>query len=350
MSSETLPPFDRGVLATLVHFEGSSSKRPGTQMWIDDRGAIVGSVTIGGCVDARVIEHAPDVLALGRATMLTVPFGDDDAWALGLSCAGTVHVLMEPVGLQPTHPVRETLAFVREQNGRGVRTAIAVTVDDAQRIARAESGATIGSLGHEGVDAAAVALLQDWIEKEKGSGMTKLETAFGARELFVEVHVPGIELIVFGASHVAVPLIAYASQLGWRSIIVDSREAFATRARFPNASELLVGMPSEVAERLKLGRQSAVVLLSHDYKFDLPVLRKIVTSSVAYVGCLGSRKRGAALRSFLAEQGIPAEALERIHVPIGLNIGANSAEEIALSIAAEILAVLRQRSGASMRV
>jgi xanthine dehydrogenase accessory factor len=156
-------------------------------------------------------------------------------------------------------------------------------------------------------------------------------------------------LVVFGATHVAMPLVDLAHTLGLHTVVVDGRERFASRERFPRANELLVGMPSEIAESLPLGPTSLVVLLAHDYKYDLPVLRTVLSTDAAYVGLLGSRRRGHALLDFLREEGVTAEQLQRVRVPVGLDIGARSASEIALSVLAEAMAVLRGRSGGAMR-
>jgi xanthine dehydrogenase accessory factor len=132
-------------------------------------------------------------------------------------------------------------------------------------------------------------------------------------------------------------------------VIVDGRDAFATPERFPAVDEILVGMPSEIAGRMSLGPTSMVVLLSHDYKYDLPVLRAVLESRTAYIGCLGSARRGKAMLEFLAEQGVPPEQLARIRIPVGLDIGAKSPAEIALSVLAEALAVSRGAGGGSMK-
>jgi xanthine dehydrogenase accessory factor len=130
---------------------------------------------------------------------------------------------------------------------------------------------------------------------------------------------------------------------------VDGRDRFATRERFPGADEILVGMPSELAERMPLGRTSLVVLLSHDYKYDLPVLRAVLESDAAYVGVLGSRRRGRALLDFLAGEGVSPEQLSRVRIPVGLDIGGTTPEEIALSVLAEAVAVCHGRHGGPMR-
>jgi len=171
----------------------------------------------------------------------------------------------------------------------------------------------------------------------------------GGQRLYFERHAPPLTLVVFGATHVAMPLVSLGGVMGLRTVVVDGRDLFATRDRFPDADELIVGMPSELAERMPLGRQSLVVLLSHDYKYDLPVLRAVLASDAAYVGVLGSRRRGKALLEFLSEEGVPADQLARVRIPVGLDLGGSSPEEIALSVLAEAIAVHHGRSGGPMR-
>jgi xanthine dehydrogenase accessory factor len=146
-------------------------------------------------------------------------------------------------------------------------------------------------------------------------------------------------LIVFGASHVAMPLVSLAHDLGLKTVVVDGRPRFATRERFPDVDELLIGIPSEIAESLAYTSSTFVVLTAHDYKFDLPVLRVVLPARPAYVGLLGSKRRGAAIKEFLREGGMDEGLLDQLHVPTGLNIGAETAAEIALSILAEAVAI-----------
>jgi xanthine dehydrogenase accessory factor len=171
----------------------------------------------------------------------------------------------------------------------------------------------------------------------------------GEHRLFFERQAPPVTLVIFGATHVAMPLVSLGRVMGLRTVVVDGRDRFATRERFPGADEVMVGMPSELAERMPLGSESLVVLLSHDYKYDLPVLRAVLASDAAYVGVLGSRRRGKALLDFLAAEGVPAQQLARVRIPVGLDLGGNTPEEIALSVLAEAIAVFHGRQGGPMR-
>ena len=243
-------------------------------MWVGESGAILGAVTIGGCVDARVIEVAGQVLANWTAQQLTISLNDDEAWDVGLTCGGEVEVLVEPVNL------------------------------------RDEEDAVIRRL--------------------------REQEALRAQP----------RLVIVGAGHVAMALVPIARALDFETIVVDGRERYATRARFPDADMLRVGMPSEIVESLGGGAETAIVLLTHDYKYEIPVLRWALRSTVGYIGMLGSKRRASAIRALLAEDGLTEPELARLHIPIGLDLGGKSATEIALSIASEIVAL---RAGRTLR-
>ncbi|MBC7898365.1 MAG: XdhC family protein [Cytophagaceae bacterium] len=348
---DVLPlPTKRAAVATLVSTEGSSPRDTGARMWVDESGAIIGSVTIGGCVDARVIEEAQQVIDAGASRVLSMALGDEDAWALGMTCAGTVEVLIEPYAPVPeTDPVARSLDMAGKEVASGRRMAVVVPLLGATgRLDVTEDGTTRGTLGLPALDIAATTLALTRIEEGR-SGTSTIATPTGDVRVYVDVHAPALTLVIFGATHVAMPLVEMAKVVGWRTVVVDGRERFATRERFPLVDDMIVGMPSEIATRLPLGPTSLVVLLSHDYKYDLPVLQAVLASDAAYVGCLGSARRGAAMLAFLAEQGVPAEQLARVRIPVGLDIGARSASEIALAVIAEALAVQRGREGRPMR-
>ncbi len=313
-------------------------------MWVDAEGHIVGGVTIGGCVDARVVEESAQVLTDHRARVVSLSLGDEDAWAIGLSCAGTVEVLVEYFDPDVAHGVAGALQTAQSEVREG-RTAwiVSTLADVPRRLVVLADGRRVGTLGDPQLDQAAHGAVEGNVGAR--SGVQQI----GDHRLYFELHAPPLTLVVFGANHVAQPLVELAGPLGMRTVIVDGRDVFATRERFPNADDILVGMPSEIAKRLQLNAGCMVVLLSHDCKYDLPVLRAVLESDAGYIGCLGSVRRAKALLTFLAEEGIPVARLARVHVPVGLDIGAKSAAEIALSVLAEGLAVLRKRPGGSMR-
>ncbi len=342
----------RVAMATLVATRGTSPRREGAKMWVSDRGAIVGSVTIGGCVDARVIQASDDALRSNAPALLTVELGDEDAQEMGLTCAGAVDVLVEPMALDdPADPVRKLYARVRAYAAAGGRAVLITPLrPGGGKLAMFDDGRLLGELtlpDPERVMREGRSLLR------RGTPRT-LELPVGGGEIariYFEVHAPPLNLVVFGAGHVAQALVRFAHGLGMRTTVVDARDRYANPGAFPEADEIRVAIPSEVAaEVLPLGRSLAAVLVAHDYKYDLPVLRELVRGDAAYVGMLGSRRRGQAMMSMLAEEGIPPEQLEQVHTPVGLDIGAESAAELAISILAEILAERSGRPGGSMRL
>ena len=331
----------RVAMATLVGTRGTSPKREGAKMWVGEEGRILGSVTIGGCVDARVIEDAEKALASSQPRLLQVDLGDEDAWEMGLSCAGSLDVLIEPFDLtQPNNTLVDIYREVRSAIDQGKTVAIVTPLkDSAHRLLVFED-----KTADLDMEVRNVAL--DLMRKRKSATVSLGDPQV---EVFFEVHGPPPTLIIFGAGHLSMPLVSLAHDLGLKTIVVDGRPRFATRERFPEVDELLIGIPSEIAQTLAYNSSTFVVLTAHDYKYDLPVLKVVLPAGAAYVGLLGSKRRGKAIKEFLKDGGMDQSLLDRLHVPTGLDIGADSAPEIALSILAEAVAIKSGRRGASLR-
>lgn len=330
----------RVAMATLVSTRGTSPKKEGAKMWVGEEGRILGSVTIGGCVDARVIADAEKALATSQPRLLQVDLGDEDAWEMGLSCAGSLDVLIEPFDLTTNNTLVDTYRAVRTAIEQGKTVAIVTPLkDSARRLLLFEDGTTDSDN-----EVCKVAL--DLMRKRQSATVS---VGSPPVELFFEVHGPSPALIVFGAGHLSMPLVSLAHDLGLKTIVVDGRPRFATRERFPEADELLIGIPSEIAQTLSYNSSTFVVLTAHDYKYDIPVLKVVLPAGAAYVGLLGSKRRGKAIKEFLKDSGMDQALLDRLHVPTGLDIGAESAAEIALSILAEAVAIKTGRPGASMK-
>jgi xanthine dehydrogenase accessory factor len=337
------------ALATLVNTRGTTPRKEGAKMLVGEGGRVLGSVTIGGCVDAQVIEESASVLEAQRPRLLELDLGDEEAWEIGLTCGGTIEVFVEPVDL--AKPSDETLAVYErlrahaEAGGRGAVLTRLQAVDGDRSSSGAkmlllDTGAREGTLGEAALDAAAVVQGAAAIKAGK-SGTLTIE---GTR-VFAEVFVPASILLVVGAGHVAMPLVTLARVLGFKTVVIDGRPRFATRERFPDVDELKIGIPSELVQGVPLVPSTALVLVAHDYKYDLPVLRHALATPVGYVGLLGSSRRGKAILDLLREDGVTENALARVHVPIGLDLGAQSAPEIALAVLAEVLAVQRNATG-----
>ncbi len=329
-------------MATLVNTRGTTPRKEGAKMLIGEQGHVLGSVTIGGCVDAQVIEESGRVLAAMEPRLLELNLGDEEAWEIGLTCGGTIEVFVEPLALDRPHA--GALRFyerVRAHAAAGGRGALVTRLDGAGgKLLVLDDGTVDGSLGDTFLDERFGAEAREVM----AGGASKTVVLEGVRA-FVEVFAPPALLLVVGAGHVAMPLTGLARLLGYRTVVMDGRPRFATRERFPDADELRVGIPSELIREYPLTPAAALVLVAHDYKYDLPVLRYALETDVAYIGMLGSTRRGATILKFLAEEGVSDAQLKRVRVPVGLDLGARSAPEIALAILAEIQAVRGGGSG-----
>jgi xanthine dehydrogenase accessory factor len=333
------------AVATLVNTHGTTPRKEGAKMVVGERGDIVGSVTIGGCVDAQVIEEAEDVLSSMRPRLLELNLGDEEAWEIGLTCGGTIEVFVEPLALDRSDDVGARFYDRLHAHARaGGRGAIVTRLEgDGGKLLVLGDGTVEGTLGDAFLDERFAAEARTAI----AAGASRTLFLEGTRA-FVEVVTPPALLLVVGASHVAMPLITLARTLGYRTAVLDGRPRFATRERFPDVDELEIGIPSELVTRYPMIPSTALVLVAHDYKYDLPVLRHALANPVGYIGMLGSSRRGAAILKLLREEGVDEASLARVRVPIGLDLGARSAPEIALAVLAEIQMVRAAATGQPM--
>ena len=295
---------ERVAMATLVAARGGSPRPLGAKLFVGEGGRLLGSVSIGGCVDARVVEHGERLLRENRSERVTVTVDDAEALELGLTCGAEFDLLIEPVSLRKNDP---TVA----------------AYESATRISKAGNTAFIVTTMVRGRPKRTV--VSSAADVPKGA-------------LFVECMTPPDVLVLVGASDVGAALARFTRALGMRVSVVDGRERYATRDRFATADELLVGMPSDLV-RPYLAAGASIVLAAHDYKYELPILREALRSPVRFVGMLAGRKRADAVRAVLREEGLSEDEIARLHSPIGLDIGGREPEEIALSIAAQLVAV-----------
>ena len=337
----------RVAMATLVATRGTSPKREGAKMWVGEEGRILGSVTIGGCVDARVIAESEKVLSSFKPQLVEMRLGDEDAWEMGFSCAGDLDVLIEPVDIRnPVGNLLDLYRAVRVALDHGKHAVLVTSLKDiAAKLLIIEGGEISGTLGTPELDREAQHIALDLVRKRTSCTVSLAKS----NPVFFEVHGPPPTLIVFGAGHVAMPLISLAHDLGLKTVVVDGRPRFATRERFPDVDELFIGIPSEIAETLSYTSSTFVVLTAHDYKYDLPVLKVVLPAKPGYVGLLGSKRRGKAIMEFLKDGGMDESLLGQLHVPTGLDIGADTAPEIALSILAEAVAIKSGRQAAFLK-
>ena len=294
----------RVAMATLMAARGGSPRPIGAKLFVGENGRLLGAVSIGGCVDARIVEHGERLLKANRWEKVTVTVDDVEALQLGLNCGAEFDMLIEPVNLTEGDPA--ITAYER-----------------AARIARSGRAAFVATT------------LTGRRPKREVS-----ESPFASSDAstFVERIAPAETLVIVGGTDVGVALARLAHAIGMRVIVVDGRDRFVTRDRFPHADELHAGIPSEIVAPL-LGAGASLVLVTHEYKYELPILRDALRRDLRYVGMLAGRKRAEGIRSMLREGGITDDELARLHAPIGLDIGGREPEEIAVSIIAQVIAV-----------
>jgi xanthine dehydrogenase accessory factor len=304
------------ALATVVETWGSAPRQAGSQLAISGSGEIMGSVS-GGCVEGAVVTEALAALEDGTPRLLTFGVSDETAFAVGLACGGTIRVLVEPVGtVAPalTAPLLEALVAARASR---TPAALAVRLDGWER-----------HLLRPGDDAAADARF-----RSDRSGMEE-------DGRFLAIHNPPLRMIVVGAVHIAQSLLPMARACGYDPVLIDPRSAFGSASRFPG--EVLVeDWPDEAMEALAPDARTAIVTLTHDPKLDDPAIRIALRSGAFYLGCLGSTRTHAKRVDRLREAGFSEAEIDRIHAPVGLDIGAKTPAEIAVSIMAQVTQALR---------
>lgn len=298
------------VVATVVATRKSAPRPIGSKLIVREDGSMEGSVS-GGCVESDVVLAAQEVIAGGPARLLTYGITDDMAFGIGLPCGGEIDVFVEPAGVEPP---------------------------DSDVVLTVVAGDGVGEKLHD-------------VELERAArrrGRSHLMD-MGERKVFADVVEQPARLLVYGAVDTADALCAAAKLLGWHTVVADARPRFATRERLPHADEILVAWPEEALEQVRPDLGTAVVLLTHDDKFDFPMLRGTLTTDAFYIGLLGSRRNQERRRALLLEEGVSEAELDRISGPSGLDIGAETPAETALSILAEIMSARAGRSGGPLK-
>jgi xanthine dehydrogenase accessory factor len=343
--------------AVVVRTFGSAPRPEGAVLLVADDGRLIGSVS-GGCVEGAAAEEIERARRTGNARVIRYGISDEEAWDVGLACGGTIDVLV-----QPEVPAAVTAAAAGSLGPRGRSVAVAtplpadappaafgphqpgVGAPPASPIVLGVSGelleGTTGDLATDAALGAAAARILD-----DGRSRT---VEVGDRAFFVEAFPVRPRLVVVGAVEVARSLVRYARELGYETVVVDGRAAFATRERFPDVDGIVVAWPDEAFATLEVGPNDAVAILSHDPKFDEPAIVEATRRGCRYVGAVGSRKTQSDRRERLYESGLTAEEVGRLRGPIGLDLGGRDPAETALAIMAEIVATRRGGSGIPMR-
>ena len=322
------------ALATLVHVRGSTPRLPGARLCVTRSGRMAGSVS-GGCVENDVVEHAMQVLDAGRPVVATYGVADEAGLEVGLSCGGSIDVLIEPFAAHEAWQAARRAVEGREPAVLGIGLAPAVLL--GRKLAVLADGSTVGSIDPE-VDRR-VAVEASRLLQEGGTRVLAVPRGAGDATVYIEAFPRPLRLFIVGATHTAIALCRMAKQLGFHVTVIDARAAYASRERFPDADALCCVHPVEVLDEAGLDASSYIVTLTHDPKFDYPALARALRSDARYIGALGSRGTHERRKAALARQGLADADLARIRAPIGLDLGGRAAEEVAIAILAEMQAV-----------
>ncbi len=357
------------AVATVVATNGSAPRQPGAALAVDADGTAIGSVS-GGCVEGAVYELCQEALRTGEPVLERFGYSDEDAFAVGLTCGGIIDILVQPVRTSvprpagdsggagnPVDSTADTLAAALAAAASGEAAALARVVQGpAELLGRAllvrPDGGHTGTLGgHPGLDHTVVEETRALLDAGR---TTTLEIgAEGSRcgspvALLVESSVPAPRMIVFGAIDFASALVRVGKFLNYHVTVCDARPVFATRTRFPDADEIVVDWPHRYLDSQDLDSRTVLCVLTHDAKFDVPLLERALRLPVAYVGAMGSRRTHLDRQQRLRDVGLSELEVNRLRSPIGLDLGARTPEETALSIAAEIVANRRGGTGAPL--
>lgn len=352
------------AVATVVAVGGSAPRQPGAALAVDADGTAIGSVS-GGCVEGAVYELCRQALEDGETVLERFGYSDEDAFAVGLTCGGVIDILVTPV--RAADPARPAVATALAAAARGEAAAVArvvrgpaelmgralvVGADEGEAEADPDPAGHVGGFGgHPELDRTVAAEARAFLDAGRTGTLEIGEQ--GSRcgaplTLLIESSVPPPRMIVFGAIDFASALVRIGKFLGYRVTVCDAREVFATRTRFPEADEIVVEWPHRYLERTAVDARTVLCVLTHDAKFDVPLLKLALRLPVAYVGAMGSRRTHLDRNRRLREVGVTDLELARLRSPIGLDLGARTPEETALSIAAEIVANRRGGSGVTL--
>jgi len=342
------------ALATVVHVEGSSYRRPGARMLIEDDGQLTGAIS-GGCLEGDALRKALLVMTEKRSRLVTYDTMDDDdaKFGVGLGCNGIIQVLIEPIDTaDPDHPI-QYLKAINEKRQK----AVLITLFSLQDKKDIQYGTCLlltenGNLiGHTPVlKDVLIADAQEALSNQTSSFKNYISNDHNLTA-FVEMIKPPLSVIIIGAGNDVMPLVDMADILGWETTVVDGRANYAKKERFVSACQVLVSKPEQVLEQIEIDEHTVFLLMTHNYNYDMAMLKQLLQKNVSYIGMLGPKNKRERMLNELKDEGLifTPQQLSVLHSPVGLDIGAETSEEIALSILAEIKALFAGRDVQSLR-
>jgi xanthine dehydrogenase accessory factor len=338
-------------LATVVRTFRSAPREPGAALAVSPGGEVVGSVS-GGCVEGAVYELAGEVCASGAPVLQTYGVSDDEAFSVGLTCGGIIEIFVEAVNKTTFPQLGDIVAAVESGDPVALATVVAGPGEvGARRVIWPGAGASSGSLGLARLDDA----VDDDARGMLAQGLTGIRH-YGAQgerradelSVFVQSFAPAPRMLVFGAIDFAAAVAGIGKYLGYHVTVCDARPVFATAARFPDADEVVVDWPHRFLQRTDVDERTVICVLTHDPKFDVPLLEVALRTPAAYIGAMGSRRTHDDRMARLREAGLAEHELSRLRSPIGLDLGARTPEETAVSVAAELIQLRWGGSGRAL--
>ncbi|MES2109015.1 MAG: XdhC family protein [Bacteroidota bacterium] len=343
------------ALATVVLVEGSSYRRAGARMLITEDGQLTGAIS-GGCLEGDALRKARLVMAQSKPMLVTYDTTDDDdaKFGVGLGCNGIIHILIEPLFPQNYNsPIALFKTFLSKREPVVLVTMFSLDDRHAAQpgtcLLMAADKRTAGSIADRQIADVVLADAGDVLKN--GNSVTKTYIYGNGYTCFIELLLPAVSLVIFGAGNDAIPLVQIASVLGWQATLIDGRANYAVPERFPLAHKIIITKPEQALSQFKTDERTALVLMTHNYNYDMAVLRQLLPLQLPYIATLGPKKRlNRMLDEFKADgMVITSEQLQSIYGPAGIDIGSDNADEIALAIIAEIQAVLNKRTINSLR-
>jgi len=347
--------YKQTALATVVLVEGSSYRRAGARMLVTEDGELTGAIS-GGCLEGDALRKARHVMVQNKPMLVTYDTTDEDdaKLGIGLGCNGIIHILIEPIfSVERENPIQFFKTFLRKREPVVLVTCFSLNDKKSPQrgtcLLMKKDEKVTGSYPDSEIQEAVLADAKHVLKN--GNSVTKTYEYGNKFTCFIELLQPAVSLIVFGAGNDAIPLVQIAAVLGWQVTLVDGRPNYAVATRFPEAKKMVVAKPQQALSQVALDDRTAVILMTHNYNYDKAMLEQLLQLKLPYVAALGPKKRLERMLDELQDEGLEVDEqqLKCLYGPAGLDIGSENSDEIALSIIAEIQAVLQKRQGTSLR-
>ncbi|MBN3582039.1 XdhC family protein [Algoriphagus aestuarii] len=340
------------ALATVVHVDGSAYRRPGARMLVSEDGELTGAIS-GGCLEGDALRKAQSVIFQQKSMLVTYDTTDEDdqKFGVGLGCNGIIHVLIEPIEYKDSmNSINLLKKALSDRNVGTLVTVFSIKNSRSEQIGTVLLSKNSIQEGHmEKLESSFYKAISEQVaDSTQLASIIRKYPEFDSVQVFYEKIKPATRLLLFGAGNDTIPLVQLADILGFEVIVIDGRANHATKGRFPKAKEIFVGSADEVVIKLPIDGQTVALLMTHNFEFECVVLQQLLNFPLPYIGILGPKKKSEKMIQRLENQGISVKK-DHLYSPMGLDIGAEGSEEIALSVLAEIKAVLAGKSGTFLK-